>query len=57
MKLNRSISINALVNPHPGQFTSNKKLKMQGIVISTPCIFKITDTIKYSTGKLYHLLW
>ena len=57
LKFNLSISINALVNPQPRQFTLNRKLKMQGIVISTPCIFKITDTIKYSTGILYHLLW
>ena len=46
VKFSFKSSIKDLVIPHPGQFTSNKKLKMQGIVISTPCIFKITDTIK-----------
>ena len=56
LKFNLINSVNALVNPHPGQFTSNKKLKMQGIVISTPCIFKIMETMRYSIERLYHLL-
>ena len=40
-------SIKDLVNPQPGQCILNKKLKIQGTVISTiPCIFKKIDNKK-----------